>query len=401
MTKRSLITVSHAIERAAVASVATRDEPVVLVAMFQRPLFFDRERASYRELARTTTLTVVGVVDDRPDVPPGTEGIALTPDEPLAAEWSVVMLTPRAGAVLVATDREDVVPGEATIEKGRVFDGWFSFQRGHAQSELARLMRACGPRLSRHAHVVLGEVLDEANSRLSNPAEDRTDAAVRLLVDRLEGANRRVRSLEANLDRAGMTGGVDVLTGLRDRAWLQRYLGPSAGSAAGTLSLALVRLDIDGLDRLNRWAGRSVGDDLLRHVAMLIQRPLREVDQAVRLQDDDFLLVLPNVSPDQADRLARRLCGEIAALRTYATPEGGVSATAAVAVTRDRPLPLDSLEEALRGAKAARSDDGAGPRAAGAGPGADGAGPGAEGGARRESAARVRPYVGDVPPASG
>lgn len=388
MTKRTLITVSHAIEQAAVAAVATQDEPVVLVALFQRPLYFDRERGSYRDLARTTTLTVVGVVDDRPDVPPGIEGVALGPDEPLAAEWSVVMLTPRAGAALVAVDREDVVAGEATVEKGRLFDGWYSFHRAHAADQVARLQREFGDRLSRRAHVVLGEVLDEANSRLSNPAEDRTDAAVRLLVHRLESANRRVRALESRLDGAGMGAGIDLLTGLRDRAWLHGWLGPTAGTAGDTLSLALVRFDVNGLDTLNRWAGRAVGDDLLRHIAVMLSRPLRDVDHAVRMQDDDFLVILPNLSVEQATRLAHRVCREVAALSTYRTPEGGVSVTAAVTVTRDRPLPLEDLDAAVRQAKAQQAP------VVVLGPGATNGGPPTADTTAEAAAAAVRPYVG-------
>lgn len=355
MTKRSLITVSHAIEQAAVAAVATADEPVVLISLFQRPLYFDRERQAYRELARTTTLTVVGIVDTDPDVAPGIEGIAIDPDDPLAAEWSVTMLTPHTGAVLYATDREQVLPGETTLEAARLFDGWYSFHRSHAVDQVVRLRQAFGDRLPAAARAVLGEVLDEANSRSTNPAEERTDAALRLVVEKLEAANQRLRVVNSELAAAGLRGGQDMLTGLRDRVWLQRYLGPGTGAAGDTLSLALIRLDINGLDRLNRWSGKAVGDDLLRHVAMLIQRPLREIDHAVRLQDDDFLLVLPNLSEEQASRLATRLVGEISALQTYQTPQGGLSATAAVTVTRDRPLPFDALEEVLRQAKRDRT----------------------------------------------
>ncbi len=346
MTKRSLITISHAIEQAAVAAVATQDEPVVLIALFQRPLYFDRERAAYRKLSKTASLTIVGVVDTEPDVPPGVEGVALDPREELAAEWSVIMLTPRAGAALVAVDQERIIPGETTIEKGRVFDGWWSFHRVDAQAQVARLRDLLGDRLSKRALTIIDDVLDEANNRRSYSSEERTSAALQLFVDHMEKANRRIRELERYTDHT--TAELDQLTGLKNSVFLNRWVGAAAHTASDTLRMTVVMLDVNRLRDVNEWYGRHVGDEVLKRVADIISEPLRDVDHAVRVEDDDFLVLLPHLSLEQGTRLAYRLCAEVATLRLYDVDRApGVTATAVVTSTRERPLPLRAMKDAL------------------------------------------------------
>jgi GGDEF domain-containing protein len=350
MTKRSLIAVSHAIEQAVAVRAASPDEPVILVAMFQRPLYFDRERAAYRELSKAATLTVVGVVDQQPDVPPGVEGVALSSAEPLAAEWSVVMLTPRAGAALVAIDREELFPAETSVEQGRLFDGWWSFRRSDAQEQLHRLAAALGDRLSRRAQTIIDDVLEEAGSRRSSAVEDRAGAATRLIVHRLEQANRQIRQMEGSLRDLAPHPHRDVLTGLATKRWLTGWAGAAAGSASGTLPLTLLMLDLPGLTDVIHWSGNDVGNDLVRRVAEVIGRPLREVDHAVRLEQGRFLVVLPGLTQEQGQAMADRMRSEIAeVVPRGARREGDVEARTAVLVTRDRPLPLDALAERLTG----------------------------------------------------
>jgi diguanylate cyclase (GGDEF)-like protein len=348
MTKRSLIAVSHAIEQAVAVRAASPDEPVVLIAMFQRPLYFDRERAAYRELSKAATLTVVGVVDQRPDVPPGVEGVSLDPAEPLAAEWSVVLLTPRAGAALVAVDREELLPAESSVEQGRLFDGWWSFRRTDAEEQVHRLASVLGERLSRRARTVIDDVLEEAGARRSSGVEDRAGAATRLIVHRLEQANRRIRRMEGSLRDLAPHPHKDPLTGLETRQWLAGWAGAAAGSASGTLPLALLLLDLPGLTDVVHWSGNDVGNDLVRRVAEVVRRPLREVDHAVRLEQGRFLVILPGLSEEQARAMATRMRQDVAkVVPKGARRDGEVEARTAVLVTRDRPLPLDALADAL------------------------------------------------------
>lgn len=108
-------------------------------------------------------------------------------------------------------------------------DGWYSFHRSHAVDQVVRVRRAFGDRLSAPAHAVLGEVLHEANSRATNPAEERTDAALRLVVEKLEAANQRLRAVNGELIAAGCaavrTGSPACGTGCGCRATWDRRPG--------------------------------------------------------------------------------------------------------------------------------------------------------------------------------
>ncbi len=60
LTKRTLVTISHAIERSALA--AAEDGPMVVIALFQRLPYFERERRVYERIAGRAAATVVGLV---------------------------------------------------------------------------------------------------------------------------------------------------------------------------------------------------------------------------------------------------------------------------------------------------------------------------------------------------
>lgn len=151
MLKKTLVTLSHAIEQAALGPAV--DGPVVVIALFQRLPFFDRERETYSRLAAHADVVVVGFVDDfRPALSGRIHPVLLDLDEPLAREWTVVVATPQMGAYLVAYDEETVAAGERTLENGRLFGGRWGFGRAGAHAEVRRLGAQLGrPAAARRA----------------------------------------------------------------------------------------------------------------------------------------------------------------------------------------------------------------------------------------------------------
>src|SRR5689334_16051180 len=128
LSKRALVTASHAVERAALAEGAGAD--TVVFALFQRLPYFDRERVLYAKIARRAAVTVVGMVDSGlPDLPHGVTPVLLRPDEPMAREWSVAVLSPTFGASVVAQDLDEVDPQAATVERARLFSGRWGLRR--------------------------------------------------------------------------------------------------------------------------------------------------------------------------------------------------------------------------------------------------------------------------------
>jgi two-component system, cell cycle response regulator len=101
---------------------------------------------------------------------------------------------------------------------------------------------------------------------------------------------------------------VDLLTGLRNRQYFHAALAREVGRAHRYgRTLALVVLELDGLDELNERGGSGTGDAVLRQVADRIEDTARSADIACRLSGDQFAIILPESTLADAERLAHRI----------------------------------------------------------------------------------------------
>lgn len=102
----------------------------------------------------------------------------------------------------------------------------------------------------------------------------------------------------------------DQLTGLFNRrrfeeeltrhtALARRYGYEDAG--------AVLMIDVDGLKQVNDRDGHAAGDEYLKCVAETISRRLRLTDFFARFGGDEFAALLPHISADHAQHLARTL----------------------------------------------------------------------------------------------
>ncbi|MGV3742606.1 MAG: putative bifunctional diguanylate cyclase/phosphodiesterase, partial [Burkholderiaceae bacterium] len=89
----------------------------------------------------------------------------------------------------------------------------------------------------------------------------------------------------------------DSLTGLPNRHWLLQSLPSALKNAqdAGTL-LAVLFIDLDGFKDINDSLGHSVGDEVLKAVALRLKSLLRPSDYVVRLGGDEFTVVVASVA---------------------------------------------------------------------------------------------------------
>lgn len=70
---------------------------------------------------------------------------------------------------------------------------------------------------------------------------------------------------------------------------------------------SIIYCDIDYFKKINDLYGHEKGDEVLKHVAALLQRYTRASDFVVRWGGEEFLIVLPSVSLTDALHLAKRL----------------------------------------------------------------------------------------------
>ncbi|WP_328347428.1 DICT sensory domain-containing protein [Micromonospora sp. NBC_00421] len=336
LTKRSLVTVSHAIERSALATA--EDGPLVVIALFQRMPYFLREQARYGRIAASAAVTVVGLVGETPpELPPGAYAVALDESEELAREWSVVALTPRFGASLVARDQREVAAA-GTLEEGRLFSGRWGFRRDEALHEVIRLRAQLGDRLPPAALTAIDQVLRRVRDLPATPGESRAEAALRLMAERVDRAHR------SGSDRVGEP--VEGPPGLVDEPTLHRWTGMGGVTAAGTLPVALIGVRVsEPAGAPERFGRRSAAREAQAVIAALTA-PLRPVDRAVRLAPDEYLLVLPALTREEALAVAGQVHASVAGLaRSY--PFVSFAVHAAVTVTDRRPMPVAEVRHAV------------------------------------------------------
>lgn len=155
----------------------------------------------------------------------------------------------------------------------------------------------------------------------------------------------RLRQLQRQLQVSAQT---DALTGLATRVALdarfaicheqaQRYARP----------LTLILLDIDHFKRVNDELGHRLGDQVLREFSQLLQECIRGSDGLGRWGGEEFLILCPETTLEQAVAFAERIC---ARARTYRyasaqqqTLSGGVAEL----------MPGDTLDALLQRAEAA------------------------------------------------
>ena len=344
MTKHTLVTLSHAIEHTALAP--PHDEPMVVLALFQRMPYFGREMEVYRRLGRRPATVVVGLVEDyRPPMPPAVEPVLLRDGEPLSREWAVVVLTPTSGAHLTAVDLEDVAPWEASLEAGRLFDGRWGFRRDDAAAELRRYRTALADRLDPRTAAAVDRLLTLVDYTSPSIDEGRAEASLRLMSHELETARRRNVALRREIDdAAGLDR--DPVTQLHTERHLRRWTLQQGVTARGVLPLGMVLVRIRNLaDLRDRWGVRAA-DFTVRELVPALTGSLRPADRAFRLGYEDFLLVLAGGTERDADEHAHRVLAAADGVGGH-YPFVPLETAVAVTVSRERPVPLKELRAAL------------------------------------------------------
>lgn len=353
MAKQSLVAVSHAIERAALA--AAGDEPSVVIALFQRMEHFERERIVYGQLVEAGIRVAVGFCDESPhDVPEGVEVIALDPAEALVDEWSVVALSRSAGAYLVATDQHRFDQKLRNREMSRVFLTRWGFSHVQTGVELARIRLTLGYRLSAGTREFIDGLLAEAMPAGGGVAgsggtqqELWSTTAAFHLAERMYRARAGSARLRAQLaDAHGAVAArsaatVDPQSGLPTGDFLHRWSGRSGGETPLPVGLALFELDA-----VTRADDDRAAYHVARKISAALTQPLGPVDAAVRLGGRTFLVVVPGASEMHLARIADDVVEQLA-LASDGYPGIPLVGEVATVVTRQRPLPLNDLHQAL------------------------------------------------------
>jgi diguanylate cyclase (GGDEF)-like protein len=148
---------------------------------------------------------------------------------------------------------------------------------------------------------------------------------------------------------------LDALTGLHNRRFFHETLARECARAHRyERKLSLIVFDLDDFKEINDRIGHLAGDTVLAEAAERVRDVVRTADIACRVGGDEFAVILPESSLDDADQLYRRIQS---AISSRPLGQGGklfLSAGVAELRAEDDPVAFfQRADDALYGAKEA------------------------------------------------
>ena len=153
--------------------------------------------------------------------------------------------------------------------------------------------------------------------------------------------------------RLRVAASTDPLTGLPNRAGLfERIRVELARSQRSSRSLAIAVLDLDRFKEFNDRFGHLAGDRLLIAAGERLAESVRTTDLAVRFGGEEFVLLLPEISAEEAMRCCERIREAVRGIRVFGA-EAGTTISIGLAVHEPKGGPPPSEAALLRMADAA------------------------------------------------
>ncbi|MBK1711171.1 GGDEF domain-containing protein [Rubrivivax gelatinosus] len=143
------------------------------------------------------------------------------------------------------------------------------------------------------------------------------------LIGRLKRQSQRERAeLASALERIQALATKDELTGLTNRRAAGEQLRRAARDPGAPLCVAMI--DLDRFKQVNDSRGHAVGDEVLRHFARVARETVRAEDMLARWGGEEFLLLMPATTPEQALAVLARLRARLHAAPLAAAGPGYV-----------------------------------------------------------------------------
>jgi diguanylate cyclase (GGDEF)-like protein len=126
---------------------------------------------------------------------------------------------------------------------------------------------------------------------------------VAALRERLESGQQELRELASR----------DPLTGVGNYRLLHERLEYElTRHQRNTLKFSLLVIDLDRFKHVNERLGHAAGDEVLRRVARVLCRAVRQQDTVVRQGGDEFAVLAPETDAEGAERLTERIKEQLA-----------------------------------------------------------------------------------------
>ncbi len=157
---------------------------------------------------------------------------------------------------------------------------------------------------------------------------------IKSLHDKLQAMLEKERQSMKILQKVAL---VDHLTGVYNRHYMAEILTAEFERARRYNNpLSCIMVDVDYFKEFNSRYGHEVGDMVLKGVADTLKENVRLADTVARYGGDEFLILLPMTSEEDAAFLAERLCSAVTGKEWFHNDEClKVSISLGVASTRE------------------------------------------------------------------
>jgi diguanylate cyclase (GGDEF)-like protein len=176
---------------------------------------------------------------------------------------------------------------------------------------------------------------------VDNKPRDFSDEDINALMDLMAWAQTELNftqltdtqiELLGELDHALQASRVDSLTRLWNQGTIKHILHRAFQRHLLNLTpLSVLMIDLDHFKSINDRFGHVAGDKVLQSVSSTLRQCLRPDDAVGRYGGEEFMVVLDNCSPQQADGLAQRILQKIRAM-SFEHIAPGLTITASIGI---------------------------------------------------------------------
>ncbi len=159
-----------------------------------------------------------------------------------------------------------------------------------------------------YAEQLLGVLYVESPKAYDFPEEE--IVLLRTVADVFAGALHNALTFQKAQEQAI----TDGLTGVKTHRFLMEALSAEwKRSTRASRPFALVLMDLDRFKFVNDFYGHLEGDEILRRVGHILEQNCRRSDVVARYGGDEFVILMPETSLEQAHQLANKLRTWVAA----------------------------------------------------------------------------------------
>ena len=299
-----------------------------------------RARTGAEELnIREGTARALGFAETQAGFAPAPSVAILAPDVMTSMQWRVGLLQNLNTARLSALSFRDALNEVAGENVPDVFV--IGLHGPSAQKGLRLLADLRANPKTRHAGVLVivddfaqadlaADALDLGAGDLMVHGFDPRELALRL---RSQIAQKQTQDrLRDTLEEDVRASVLDAMTGLFNRRYAMLYLTQIIEQNIATgRGFAVMVADLDHFKSVNDTYGHAAGDAVLTEAAHRLRRDLRAEDLIARVGGEEFLIVLPDTTQDEAEFAAERLRNQVEQ-RPFPLPDNAGHVTVTVSI---------------------------------------------------------------------